>query len=224
MKRSPHLTELMDDPQADPQRLYNTYQQFSLVNRLLSGWSRIYRRHLRSSSVNTCTTLLDIGAGGADICGHLITLANNEQRTLHATAIDPDPRAAAFFSQQPKDPSITYECITHKSLNDRGVTFDFVVSNHLLHHLTPDAIRQLCKDAEQLATRKVIFNDIHRSTVAYLLFSCVAPIFFRNSFVFKDGARSIRRAFTPNELREIVPGNWQVAPLFPFRLLLIYEH
>ena len=40
--RAAGLVERMDDPDCDPQKLRRTYVQFEIVNRLISGWGRLY--------------------------------------------------------------------------------------------------------------------------------------------------------------------------------------
>jgi 2-polyprenyl-3-methyl-5-hydroxy-6-metoxy-1,4-benzoquinol methylase len=224
MKREAGLVELMDDPQADPQRLTKTYRHFVHINRWLSGWSRLYSSQLRPvlQSGSRTWRLLDIGAGGGDVLRYLVARAERDDITIQALAIDPDPRAAVFYDTEPEHPGITFETTDHQALAARGQTFDIVISNHLLHHLSPRQIQSLCKSAETLATQCVVFNDIHRSRFALFLFRLGIPLFFRNSFVAEDGCRSIRRSYTATELQDIVPSHWNIIRFFPFRLLAIY--
>lgn len=78
--------------------------------------------------------------------------------------------------------------------------------------------------AEKLSKTAVIFNDIRRSDWAYLLFNILSRPAFRSSFITEDGLTSIKRSYTFDELGELIPPDWKLETLFPFRLLLKYYH
>ena len=107
-------------------------------------------------------------------------------------------------------------------MRDATHTFDFVISNHVLHHLTKSDITDFMEIASQLATYKVLFNDLRRSDVGFVLFWIISR-FFRNSFVRIDGLISIQRSFSREELQNLSPTNWNIATLGWFRLLACYE-
>ena len=218
-KRNGSLTEHMSNPACDLQQLNNTYRHFPLINKLVAGWRRVYERHILPLNPRT---LLDIGCGGGDVALALAAWAERDGLELSITAIDPDPRALTFVSSQAYPETITFCNAFSGDLVKAERQFDVVVSNHLLHHLSPTELRNLCNDSEQLATRKVIHNDICRSDLAYLGFTLTAP-FFHNSFITHDGLVSIRRSFTRDELRRVAPDRWQVEALFPYRNLLLFE-
>jgi hypothetical protein len=79
------------------------------------------------------------------------------------------------------------------------------------------------QEAKQLAKRKVIFSDIERSDLGFVLFSGFSEVFFKNSYIAKDGRISIQRSFTKSELESMMQSDWKVKRQFPFRLQLIYE-
>ncbi|MBC8134521.1 MAG: methyltransferase, partial [Fibrella sp.] len=103
-----------------------------------------------------------------------------------------------------------------------GERFDIVLSNHVLHHLSDAEVAALCNDSATLATRFALHADIHRHPFAYAGFPLIGG-WFRDSFILEDGLRSIRRAFTPDELRQLVPDGWHVRTAFPFRLNLLWN-
>lgn len=210
----------MDDPACDPERLRATYAQFGAVNRLVSGWWLLYRRVLCPRlRPGRPYRLLDIGFGGGDIPRSLLKWAEQDGVQLHITAIDPDPRAAAFARALPPSPHLSFEQIDTAGLLRRGARFDFVISNHLLHHLPDAEVVQLCGDSVQLG-EVVLHNDIARADTAYLGFAALTAPFFRASFIIPDGLTSVRRAYTRPELRALVPPGWRVSRPYPYRLLL----
>ncbi len=221
--RNQHLVELMDDPDCDPVFLQNTYRYFTDINRKLSGWQMLFDQYIAPlcTEPDHTYTLLDIGFGGGDIPLLLHQVASRHNIRMAIKAIDPDPRASEYIVQlKHVSDDIQFEAVSHTALLERQERFDFVVSNHVLHHLSSPAIQQLCRDAEQLARKRVVFSDLRRSDWAWLFFAVGTLGRFRDSFIREDGLRSIRRSCTAHELRELLPRSWQVEHYFPFRLLV----
>ncbi|WGD36644.1 methyltransferase domain-containing protein [Lysinibacter sp. HNR] len=231
--RDVSAVELMEDPECDPDALQRTYRQFALVNRVVSGWRRTYQHRIRPRFTTREHTLLDVGTGGGDIARLLSRWATRDGVRLSVTGIDPDERAFQFLSA--REPAslrhgteVEWLCTDTSSLVEQGRSFDFVVSNHVLHHLSAPELGALLVDSERLANTAVIHSDIRRSAVAYALFSLLtAPLIMapkqRQSFIRVDGLTSIRRSFTLSEAAEAFPQPWSVRSQTPYRLLLLYE-
>ncbi|WP_026533062.1 class I SAM-dependent methyltransferase [Arthrobacter sp. H41] len=200
-RRDTGAVEEMDRPDCDPVRLENTYRQFGLVNAVVSGWRHTYVRLLRPhlSAAPSCS-LLDVGSGGGDVPRALARWARRDGLDLDITAIDPDERAHAFAVAQPQVPGLTFRRAFSSELVAEGRTFDAVISNHLLHHLSPGEFSGLLRDTEQLSTGIAVHSDIVRHRVAYGLFSA-GTLPLRGSFIRTDGLTSIRRSYTTAELR-----------------------
>jgi 2-polyprenyl-3-methyl-5-hydroxy-6-metoxy-1,4-benzoquinol methylase len=212
----------MDDPHCDPEKLSRTYAQFRTLNKLLSGWSGIFRTWINPLADQGKTLqILDIGAGGGDIPVVVSRLAKSAGTDVEITAIDPDPRAMEYALTADLPPSIRYLNVDSSDPALQEKRFDVVISNHVIHHLSQDQLKSICGDAEKLCNQLILFNDIERSRIGYILFSLIAPLFFRNSFIVEDGKTSIRRSYRKNELQKSVPEGWIVKRKFPFRLLLI---
>lgn len=219
--RETAAVELMDDPDCDLARLERTYGQFAVVNRLVSGWRRLYLETLRPVlAASSRPSLLDVGFGGGDIPRRLAGLARRDGLDLALTAIDPDPRAAAFVRRSPAG-MVEFREATSTDLVAEGRTFDVVVSNHLLHHLDPVALQQLLADSEQLAGSLAVHNDLRRSMLAHGAYAVATRPLAASSFLHADGLLSIRRSYREHELAGVRPG-WSVRAAAPYRLLL--EH
>ncbi|RPE78890.1 MULTISPECIES: class I SAM-dependent methyltransferase [unclassified Frondihabitans] len=220
--RETSALELMDDPDCDVVALDRTYRHFALVNCVVSGWRRIYERRIRplATASPSPLTVLDIGSGGGDVARALAAWSRRDGHPISVTAIDPDPRAHAFALSLPPDDGVRYERTASRALVEEGRVFDVVVSNHVLHHLAGDELTALLDDSRVLARRLAIHNDIARSRTAYAAYSAVTRVGFAGSFIRPDGLLSIRRSYTPAELRSRVSGGWRVERLQPARLLL----
>jgi len=216
--------EKMDDPNCDAVLLDNTYRQFVTINRLLSKWKYVYKRFLKPKmSVGESYTVLDIGAGGGDVPLSLITWAEADGYTLTITAIDPDPRAFDYMLKQDLPNTLTLRCCSTFDLLETGESFDFVISNSVLHHIPESELKPFLESSQLLAKRLAIHNDIVRNDFAYLGFAILSKLFFHKSFISDDGLLSVRRSFTKKELEKLMPTKWRLGSAFPFRHLLIYE-
>lgn len=223
-RRQINAVEEMDKPDCDANKLYRTYAQFSLINRVVSGWRWAYVRHLRPRFATTGpTTLVDIGCGGGDIPRALARWAARDGLQLQITAIDSDNRAYRFAKSEHAVPGLVYRRASSSELVSEGRQFDFVISNHVLHHLRSAELAGLLADSEVLCRRAAIHNDIARSRLAYVLFFTGTLPFFHRSFLRQDGLTSIRRSYTARELRRELPQGWVVEEDFRFRNLVIFE-
>ncbi len=223
--RNRESRELMDNPNCNQAALENTYKQFHKINSLISQWKKVYQKELRPYlQTKPKAHILDIGFGGGDIPIKLAKWADADQLNIHITAIDTDERALNYVHQLQVPDNITFIQCSPSDLIKKGNQYDFVISNHLLHHISSEKLQNILSEAQQLSRYGVLFNDIRRSDIGYLLFSIFARPFFQNSYIVQDGLTSIKRSYTYEELREVIPSGWQVSKLFPYRLLLKYYH
>jgi 2-polyprenyl-3-methyl-5-hydroxy-6-metoxy-1,4-benzoquinol methylase len=222
-ERAVDAVEEMDLPDCDPARLARTYAQFAVVNRVVAGWRSLYRTQLRPRlSPGSTTTLLDIGCGGGDVDVLLSRWASRDGRRLAITAIDPDPRAIRFAQERRSSAGITFRRAAASELVREGQSYDLVLSNHVLHHLTPDELQAFLAESAALCHGKVIHNDLRRSPAAYALFFAGARA-FTGSYIRRDGLTSIRRSYTAAELGSAAPPGWVVARHCPYRNLLMLD-
>ncbi len=220
-RRAGRLREAMEDPACDRARLQATYAQFAVLNRWLSGWRRVYRRHVRPLSGGGAS-LLDVGCGGGDLARRLAAWSAACGAPLRVTAIDPDPRAVAFALGRPGAAGVEVRQATLPDLAEAGERFDFVISNHVLHHLDEDELQRFLRASAEVARLAAIHNDVRRSGLAFAAFAPLR-LAFPGSFLVPDGLRSIRRAYRPGELARLAPAGWRVERLEPFRSLLLHQ-
>lgn len=225
-KRDTNSRELMDDPDCDITELNNTYHQFKVINALISRWHRIYNKRIKPlfHDPSQRYSILDIGFGGGDIPLKLARWATEDGISLHITGIETDIRAYEFASLLEAPDNVTYLLKSSKELLDLGEKYDVVISNHLLHHLGREALLTILTEAKCLSKKAVFFNDIERSDIGYLLFNILSRPVFQSSFITSDGLTSIKRSYTFDELKQVVPPEWNVQRIFPYRLLLSYHH
>lgn len=219
----------MDDPGCDRAVLERTYAQFPLVNGAFAGWKHTYRTYIRTGFTGPSHSLIDIGSGGGDLARALVRWAARDGVSLRVSALDPDPRAQEYARRQPRTtPAISWRTAHSSDLVAAGERADFVVSNHVLHHLTGRERAALWQDSEALARIRVVHSDIARSSAAYLgFFLATSPLALpgiaRSTFIRRDGLTSIRRSLTPGELARELPPGWRVGTQAPARVLALWE-
>ena len=225
--RDEHVRELMDDPHCDPGRLAATLRRFAVVNRLVSGWSGVARRHLfpRLAALGRPARVLDLGCGGGDVVTGLAALARRAGLEVAWTGIDPDDRAIAVARARAaggKLPDVQFHRADAAALLEAGEQFDAVLSNHTLHHLG-DHLGEFMVQSRRLSRGIVLHSDIARSRAAYALYAVGITPLAPGTFLRTDGLRSIRRSYTRDELQRVLdrdrPGVWDVHEPAPFRLL-----
>jgi 2-polyprenyl-3-methyl-5-hydroxy-6-metoxy-1,4-benzoquinol methylase len=225
-KRDPDARERMDDADCDRDKLYKTYRQFHLINAFLSRTKSIYRGWLKpamAAAPHQPYSLLDIGFGGGDIALKLAAWAKHDGFDLHITAIDIDQRAYDYVHTLDWPENVVFRLLDAHTLASGGERFDFVISNHMVHHLGEREFDTMLEDAATLCRRCVLFIDLRRSLIAYYTFALATLPFFRDSYIRGDGLASLRRSYTFSELNAIAPPDWTLIRLFPFRLILSYQ-
>lgn len=214
----------MDDPACDPDLLAATLKRFELVNRLISGWGPVYRRHLRPhlASLGRPARVLDLGSGGGDVVTRLAGFAERDGLDVQWLGADPDPRALEVAGGR-RHPRVSFRCADSSELHAEGTSFDAVISNHVLHHLSSEALRRFASDSLALSTGPVLHADIARGRLAYALYTVGITPLAPGTFLRTDGLRSIRRSYRVGELADALHGlgQWTVSTPVPFRLLAV---
>ena len=224
--RATEARELMDDPHADIGMLERTYRRFRLVNALVSRPRLLYRQDILPRARRGPIRILDIGAGGGDVCRMIAARARRAGLEVEITALDADERAIRWAAEHDGGAGIAYRCAFSSDLVAEGEQFDVVFSNHVLHHLTGAELDGLLRDSEALVGSGgvVVHRDIARTRLAYVLYDVatwiLAGTLFRGSFIREDGLISIRRSYTRGELASVVPSGWTVRFGLPSRLEL----
>jgi 2-polyprenyl-3-methyl-5-hydroxy-6-metoxy-1,4-benzoquinol methylase len=196
--------ELMDLTNGDPVRLERTLRQLSWINRLFTGTRRLLERTILEDirrRPGPCT-LLDVGAGGADLALWLARRAPS----LRITCLDHDPRVADYARRRcAGEERIRVHLGSAAELEGLG-RFDFVFANHFLHHLRDAEVGPTVAAMLACSRRLLVITDLQRSPSSYFWFALFAVVFLHGSFAAYDGLLSIRRGFLPEELSALLAG------------------
>lgn len=220
--------EKMERRDADPDRFLRSIRQFHWINFLFSASRRLLRQHffpVMEQDPKRVYTLLDVGAGGCDVALWAVREARSRGLKLNITALDNDPRILPLACRAVRDfPEIRILEGNALDFSELG-SFDFIFSNHFLHHLDWEEIGIFLRQVLAQTRLGFVMNDLKRSRWAYLGCTVFLGLWAHRSFAYHDGRLSIRRGFLPGELRDFAARNFpnariQVVETFPARVVL----
>lgn len=225
-------SELMDEPGQDHRQLAVSLADLRAVNRWLGG-TRVALHHLRElveRHPRERYRILDVATGSGDIPLKISAWAREEDVDVeilatdnHATTLElarenvgPDPAVHAGFADALRLPFHDDE-------------FDIALISTALHHFNDerDCVRVLC-ELHRVSRIGFVVNDLARSRPALLGARLLAATVWRRHPVTRhDGPLSVRRSFTPAELRSLAAragfAKAAVHAHFPFRVALVVE-
>jgi 2-polyprenyl-3-methyl-5-hydroxy-6-metoxy-1,4-benzoquinol methylase len=178
------VAELLEDPSLPADVVATAYRDLARTQRFLRNNAAIFRQ-LRKHR-GPMHTVLDIGCGQG-------ALLEQIQRELGVDVIGVDLRPA---------PSAAVPILAANAALDPLPAADVAISVCLIHHLTEAEVVNLIRNVSK-SCRRLILLDLVRHWMPLALFKVfVSP--FLHHINAADGATSIKRAYTPPELRRMV--------------------
>ena len=199
--------ELLDSDAATPAEVQQTLADLRRINRWFGGISttrgmleQVVARMRKRSSNRGELTLLDVGAGSGDVS---LTAARQIRppAQVRVTLMD---RMPAHLPRNGTG-TVAGDALALPFLDS---SFDLVTCSLLIHHLEHEQIVLFVNQALRVARVAVLLNDLRREPLHLALMYAGYPIFSR--LTLHDGIASVRRAYTPQELKSIL-GNTDAA-------------
>ena len=192
--------ELLDLGLGSPEDVQASLADLWRINRFLGGLDSIarplYNRLPTHSGTITC---VDIGAGSAEVSTALVRGGQRRGYDIQMIAVDFARRNLELADSE----SIhrVQSDAFHLPLAANSV--DYVISSLLLHHFKPEQVIDLLCSAATVARHGIIMSDLVRGWLPMAAFKVLQPIFARSTITRYDGMVSLRRAYTPAEMREM---------------------
>jgi ubiquinone/menaquinone biosynthesis C-methylase UbiE len=203
--------------------------QLPRVNRWLGG-VRVVLRELCDICSHVAQQksirVLDVGCGAADIPAAISRWALSAQRSVTIVGLERD--------------SVTLELAIARTKHSRRVflirgdglrlpfadrSFDVVTASMFCHHFYGATLEQIVREMVRVADQAVIVNDLHRHWAALWGYRIFSRVFLRGHVIRYDGAISVRRGFTANELSDLALRfpelSWTVKRRLVFRLCMV---
>jgi ubiquinone/menaquinone biosynthesis C-methylase UbiE len=206
--------ELLDGPLDDPAALAGNLRDLRRLNRALGGVriSRLAVDRLLSAAPThldaRTTSILDVGTGGADIPVALLADARRRGRQLEVVATDVRPEvldaARAARPALAHVPGLALDVADGRSLPHPDRSFDIAHASLVVHHLPPEEAVTLLAEMARVARLGIVVNDLDRGRRHWLGALLVGHLLTRNRYTRRDAPLSVRRAYTPAEMRELL--------------------
>lgn len=203
-------------------------RDIAFINRFF-GDGRALRRTLLHSMAKhrePFVSLLDVGCGSGELLLETARFGKRHGIRTRLFGIDLNPISAQIAHE--KLAGIDSAAIVRADafgLPFADGSFDYVISSLFFHHLTDDAAAKALAEMKRVSKQNVVIIDLHRHTAALFFYKILCTAFRISPLVRHDGSLSIKRAFKPNELREIAAAagiaNPDVFRSLPFRLVLL---
>lgn len=192
------VPELLDDDLGSPAEVAASLRDLQRINEWFGGTrvtTNLLRRVARTTRRNNLS-VLELGAGNGQVSMAARQRLASDGIMLQVTLLD---RAASHL---PNDgtPAVVSDAL---QLPFRADAFDVVACNLIAHHFRPQELAGLAVEALRVARIAVLINDVIRSWVHLALTYAGLPL-FRSRLTWHDAPASVRCAYTPGEMQEIV--------------------
>ena len=204
--------ELLDSDLLESQELAAALADLRWVNRWCGGIGTTLdmvahvARRLRSSTLS----LLDVAAGSGDVPSAIQRILASRGVRVEVTLFDrrrthlPTNANPAQFPLPPNH-GLKSRCVAGDALAlpFGDASFDLVTCALFAHHLEPAELVRFVGEALRVARTAVLINDLQRSVLSWALVYAGYPL-FHSAVAWRDGLVSVRRAYTPQELRALL--------------------
>lgn len=205
-ERDCEAEEVLDTPGVDERLLAGSLRDLSRLGSLL-GWTRLAVRDVARIVTRQglqAFSVLDVGTGAANVPVALARWARQQGREVTITASDiSKPMLTVARANCASFPEIRLERQNALALTYADQSFDLVLCQGVLHHFCPDEAQTLLRELARVARRAVIVTDLQRNSLLYLAAWLFMHALVRNPITRQDGLASIRRAYTPEEVRAL---------------------
>ncbi len=203
MKKRILAPELMDDPALDEMRLQDALADVSFVNKwlggqkiTLDGLDYFFNKYPQNQY-----SIADLGCGDGEMLRKMADYCRKKGIKATFLGLDLNSKSVALAIDQSQEyPEIAYRQKNILELDTTEARLDIITTTLTMHHFTDNEIVGFLKCFGQLSRLGWVVNDLHRSSIASVLFRAFSSIFMNTYIARYDGLVSIKRAFTKKEL------------------------
>lgn len=201
--------ELLDGAIPDRSELEQNLRDIRRVNRLLGGTSTVLRHLPRLLETTTKParpiSLLDLATGSADIPLAVARWARSNNIAIRIVASDSSEEILGVARNHiAGTPEISLAVYDARDVPLPDKEFDVVLCSLSLHHFPPDEAVRVLREMDRLARTGFILNDLRRGRMGYAAAWVAARLTTRNRLTRHDAPLSVRRAYTPEELGDLL--------------------
>jgi len=201
--RNAEAVELMDRP-VSLAEISGCLHTIVRLNGLFGG-RRLTLRHVRGLldglPADRAVTVLDVGAGAADIPVTLVRWARRAGRRMRVFALDRDSATLNYARRHAAAyPEIAFVQGDALALPVPPGSVDVVISALTLHHLQSEEALRYLSEIDAAARLGWVVNDLVRGRAAHGLVWLLTRLLSRSAVARHDGPLSVLRSYTPSEV------------------------
>jgi len=206
-KRSESI-EIMDDLQCSGEVVDQTLRELEVINTWLggnqvtiNGIEKLFDQIHTSEEI----IIIDVGCGGGDMLRLIDRWARKNNKKVKLIGIDANPNIIGFAKNNLNElPQIEFKAIDIFSSEFQSLQCDILIGTLFFHHFSQQQLSSFFKALKKQVRVGIVINDIHRHTLAYHSIKMLTSLFSKSAMVKFDAPLSVLRAFTRNELKEIL--------------------
>lgn len=199
--------EIMDDLDCHGNVVDQTLRELDFINQWLGGNAvtlQAIKSIWKTIPKEQPLHIADLGCGSGEMLRILSRLAQKESRNVVLSGFDANPYIVDYAKNHSKKFSgISFKSVSVFSREFKDQKFDIVLATLFMHHFTDAELVALFSDLKQQA-KSIIINDIHRHSLAYHSIRLLTKLFSQSAMVRFDAPLSVLRAFSKNELKDIL--------------------
>jgi len=233
---TPNLTdrimepEMMDEPAlgetAHQQALSELEKIFWLSRTAQPIWQMLCRYHARHPEKSLRG--LDLGCGGGDLPIALTRQSQAKRLPIVCDGSDMNPRALAYAENKVERNNLDIQFLRFQVPQDPiPHKYDFAVSSLFLHHLNESELVDLFRSLHETKLRLVIFSDLIRSSLGWILCRLTSQFLSNSPVVKQDALLSLRAAYTLDEINHLAHQsgleNFTLRKVWPERFLFVWQ-
>jgi hypothetical protein len=198
MKRIP-TEELLDSDSGTPEEINASLADLRMINRNFGGRATtlaMVEQVAKAIGANQLS-LLEVAAGSGDVPRYAVRQLEARGVRLNVTLLDRCPSHVGNGGR-----SVVGNAL---ALPFHDGSFDLVSSGLFVHHLEPEEVVRFVNEGLRVCRRAVIINDLIRHPL-HLAMVLAGSLLYRSRLTRHDAPASVRRAYTINEMRDMLPG------------------
>lgn len=191
------VPELLDTDSGTPQEIAGSLEDLRMFNRRFGGvraMTALLREVAQSRGLKELEWL-DVAGGAGDLVDLTQRSLREEGIALHPVIMD---RAPSHLNGSHQN-----VCGDALALPFRDGSFDVVSSSLFVHHLERDELLLFAREGLRVARQAFVINDLIRDPV-HLALAWIGQPIYRSRITRHDAPASVRRAYTVEEIKEIL--------------------
>jgi ubiquinone/menaquinone biosynthesis C-methylase UbiE len=213
------VPELLDTDDGTPQEVATSLQDLRRLNQWFGGihtMASLLRRVIKERRLKELSWV--------DVAGGEGYVATQTQRTLARSGT---PTQSVILDRAPTHLGKAHPavCGDATALPLRDNSFDAVGCSLFLHHLEPEQIVRFAREGLRVARHAFLIHDLQRHPI-HLALSYLGLPLYRSRLTRHDAIASVRRAYTVEEIREMLrpvtaASNIEIKTFYLFRMGVI---